>query len=189
MGSNISCFKAYDVRGRVPDQLNEDIAYRIGRAFVLFLNAKKVVVGHDIRLTSPALTDALVHGLTDGGAEVLHIGECGTEEVYFAAFNNEVDGGICVTASHNPIDYNGMKFVREGARPISGDTGLLEIKRLAEDNNFSKMTKKGAVSTLDNRPAYINHLLGYVDKNCLKPLKIVTNPGNGGASLAMDWLE
>ncbi|MFT5419567.1 MAG: phosphomannomutase [Candidatus Endobugula sp.] len=189
MGSNISCFKAYDVRGRVPDQLNEDIAYRIGRAFVLFLNAKKVVVGHDIRLTSPVLTAALVDGLTDGGADVLHIGECGTEEVYFAAFNNEVDGGICVTASHNPIDYNGMKFVREGARPISGDTGLLEIKRLAEENNFSKMAKKGAVSTLNNRPAYIKHLLGYVDKNHLKPLKIVTNPGNGGAGLVMGWLE
>jgi phosphomannomutase len=189
MSSKINCFKAYDVRGRVPDQLNEEIAYRIGRAFVLFLNAKKVVVGHDIRLTSPSLTDALVDGLTDGGADVLHIGECGTEEVYFAAFNNAVDGGVCVTASHNPIDYNGMKFVREGARPISGDTGLLEIKQLAEENNFPAVTNKGVVSTLDSRPAYIKHLLGYVDKHCLKPLKIVTNPGNGGAGLAMDWLE
>jgi phosphomannomutase len=188
MSNEITCFKAYDVRGRVPDQLNVDVAYRIGRAFAAFLNAKKVIVGHDIRLTSPELTDALVNGLTDSGADVLHIGECGTEEVYFAAFNNDVDGGICVTASHNPIDYNGMKFVREGARPISGDTGLLDIKRLAEENNFSECTK-GSVTTLDSRPEYIQHLLTYVDKSALKPLKIVSNPGNGGAGLAMDWLE
>ena len=189
MSSEISCFKAYDVRGRVPDQLNVDVAYRIGRSFATFLNAKKVVVGHDIRLTSPELTDALVEGITDSGADVLHIGQCGTEEVYFAAFNNAVDGGICVTASHNPIDYNGMKFVREGARPISGDTGLLDIKRIAEQNNFPAITTKGVVSTLDSRPEYIQHLLTYVNVDELKPLKIVSNPGNGGAGLAMDWLE
>lgn len=189
MASEITCFKAYDVRGKVPDQLNEDVAYRIGRAFSMFLNAKAVVVGHDIRLSSPGLTDALIDGLTDGGADVLHIGQCGTEEVYFAAFNNIVDGGICVTASHNPIDYNGMKFVREGARPISGDTGLLEIKRLAEESDFPSIVHKGSVSVLDSRPAYIQHLLQYVDKRCLTPLKIVSNPGNGGAGLAMDWLE
>jgi len=189
MSNEITCFKAYDVRGRVPDQLNEEVAYRIGRAFALFLKAKKVVVGHDIRLTSPAMTDALVEGLTDAGADVLHIGECGTEEVYFAAFNNDVDGGICVTASHNPIDYNGMKFVREGARPISGDTGLLDIKRLAEKNVFPDSLVKGSVERLENRPDYIQHLLTYVDKSALKPLKIVANPGNGGAGLVMKWLE
>jgi phosphomannomutase len=189
MSTQIECFKAYDVRGRVPDQLNEEVAYRIGRAFASFLNAKKVVVGHDIRLSSPALTDALIDGITDAGADVLHIGECGTEEVYFASFHNEVDGGICVTASHNPIDYNGMKFVREGARPISGDTGLLDIKRLAEENNFSVVSDKGSVSVLDSRPAYIKHLLTYVDVDVLSPLKIVSNPGNGGAGLALDRLE
>ena len=129
----MTCFKAYDVRGRVPDQLNEDVAYRIGRAFVDFLGAKSVVIGHDIRLTSESLTKAVVAGITDAGADVLHIGQCGTEEVYFAAFHNKVvDGGICITASHNPMDYNGMKFVREGAKPISGDTGLLDIKAIAE---------------------------------------------------------
>lgn len=189
MSNEISCFKAYDVRGRVPDQLNTDVAYRIGRAFAAFLDAKKVVVGHDIRLTSPELTDALVEGLTDSGADVLHIGQCGTEEVYFAAFNNAVDGGICVTASHNPMDYNGMKFVREGAKPISGDTGLLDIKRLAEENDFADVETKGSVSSLDSRADYIQHLLGYVDKASLKPLTIVSNPGNGGAGLAMEWLE
>lgn len=189
MSNEISCFKAYDVRGRVPDQLNVDVAYRIGRAFAAFLNAKKVVVGHDIRLTSPELTDALVEGLTDSGADVLHIGQCGTEEVYFNAFNNAVDGGICVTASHNPMDYNGMKFVREGAKPISGDTGLLDIKSLAEANDFADVEKKGSVSTLESRADYIQHLLAYVDKSSLKPLKIVSNPGNGGAGLVMEWLE
>lgn len=188
MKNEITCFKAYDVRGRVPDQLNEDVAYRIGRAFVAYLHAKKVVVGHDIRMSSPSLTHALIEGITDGGADVLHIGQCGTEEVYFAAFNNEVDGGICVTASHNPIDYNGMKFVRDGAKPISGDTGLLDIKRLAELNDFPVSAHKGTVASLDSRPAYIEHLLTYVDVAALTPLTIVSNPGNGGAGLVMDHL-
>ena len=187
--TELTCFKAYDIRGKVPDQLNEEIAYRIGRAFVQFLDAKTVVVGHDIRLTSEGLTNALVDGITDAGANVLHIGQCGTEEVYFAAFNNPVDGGICVTASHNPMDYNGMKFVREGARPISGDTGLLDIKALAENNEFPTVAVKGTVTSLNSRPAYIEHLLGYVNLEQLKPLKIVSNPGNGGAGLAMNELE
>lgn len=187
--TEITCFKAYDVRGRVPEQLNEDVAYRIGRAFVDFLGAKSVVVGHDIRLTSKGLTDALVDGITDGGADVLHIGQCGTEEVYFATFNNSVDGGICVTASHNPMDYNGMKFVREGARPISGDTGLLDIKNLAERSEFKESKTKGTVKSFDNRPEYIQHLLGYVNVDQLKPLKIVSNPGNGGAGIVIEELE
>ena len=187
--AELSCFKAYDVRGRVPDQLNEDIVYRIGRAFVQFLEAKKVVIGHDIRLSSTSLTAALVKGVTDGGADVLHIGMCGTEEVYFAAFHHSVDGGICVTASHNPMDYNGMKFVRGGAKPISGDTGLFDIKALAEQGDFPETFAKGVVTHLDNRPAYIEHILKYVNLGQLKPLKIVSNPGNGGAGLVMDELE
>ncbi len=185
----ITCFKAYDIRGRVPDQLNTDIAYRIGRAFAEFLDAKSVVVGHDIRLTSPEICDAVVEGIRDAGADVLHIGQCGTEEVYFAAFNNPVDGGICVTASHNPMDYNGMKLVREGSRPISGDTGLDDIKAIAEAGDFKSVEKKGELKSLDSRPAYIDHLLTYVDKSQLKALKIVSNPGNGGAGAAMDALE
>ena len=184
MPTPLTCFKAYDVRGRVPDQLNEDIAYRIGKAFVQFLQAKKVVVGHDIRATSPSLTDALIKGITHAGADVLHIGQCGTEEVYFAAFSQPVDGGICVTASHNPIDYNGMKFVREGAKPISGDTGLLEIKRLAEE-----MESAPSVTTINSRPDYIDHLMTYVDADQLQPLKIVVNAGNGGAGEVIDKLE
>lgn len=187
--AELTCFKAYDIRGRVPEQLNEAIAYRIGRAFVQYLSATTVVVGHDIRLTSESLTDALVDGITDGGADALHIGQCGTEEVYFATFNNPVDGGICVTASHNPMDYNGMKFVREGSKPISGDTGLFDIKVLAEQANFAEVASKGKVIHLNSRPDYIQHLLTYIHKDHLKPLKIVSNPGNGGAGLVTDELE
>lgn len=185
----IQCFKAYDIRGRVPDELNEDVAYRIGRAFVEFLQAKRVVVGHDIRLTSPSLTDALVEGMTDGGADVIHIGQCGTEEVYFATFELGVDGGICVTASHNPMDYNGMKLVREQSKPISGDTGLNEVKAIAEAGEFAAVSRKGEVSHRDVRPEYIKHLLGYLDVNALKPLKVVVNAGNGGAGMVIDALE
>ena len=185
----ITCFKAYDIRGRVPDQLNDDVAYRVGRAFVQFLNAKRVVVGHDIRLTSASLTDALVKGLTDGGADVVHIGQCGTEEVYFATFELGVDGGICVTASHNPMDYNGMKLVREGSRPISSDTGLNEVRAIAEAGAFAEVSQKGSVEHRDMRPAYIQHLLSYIDASALKPLKVVVNAGNGGAGAVVDGLE
>jgi len=185
----INCFKAYDVRGRVPDQLNEDIAYRIGRSFVQFLGAKSVVVGHDIRLSSPALSAALVRGLREQGADVIDIGLCGTEEVYFATFHLGVDGGIAVTASHNPMDYNGMKFVREGSRPISGDTGLKEIQALAESGNFAAPPRAGNYQEQSTRDAYVQHLLGYVDRATLKPLKLVINAGNGGAGLVMDALE
>ena len=185
----ISCFKAYDVRGRVPDQLNDDVAYRIGRAYAQFLSAKRVAVGYDIRLTSKTLCDALTEGLTDGGADVVNIGECGTEQIYFAAKELAVDGGIVVTASHNPMDYNGMKFVREGAKPISGDTGLFDIQALAEQGDFAEVEKKGSVSRLDHSEAYIQHLLTYVNTAQLKPLKVVVNAGNGGAGAVVDLLE
>lgn len=189
MTTPITCFKAYDIRGRVPEDLNEEIAYRIGRAYVEFLQAKKVVVGHDIRLTSPAMTDALARGIQDGGADVYHIGQCGTEEVYFAAFNQDVDGGICVTASHNPKNYNGMKLVRAGSRPISGDTGLNTIRELAEKGDFAEPAQRGELHPLDIKQAYIDHLLTYVDTAALKPLKIVVNAGNGGAGDVVDRLE
>ncbi|MFC6634546.1 phosphomannomutase [Microbulbifer taiwanensis] len=186
--TELTCFKAYDLRGRVPDELNTDIAYRVGRAFAQFLGAKRVVVGHDIRLTSGELTDALANGLRDAGADVFHIGECGTEEVYFATFHGDFDGGICVTASHNPMDYNGMKFVRAGSRPISGDTGLLDIRRLAEENDFAPAEKRGELSRYEHRADFVQHLLGYVDVSALKPLKLVVNAGNGGAGSVVDAL-
>ncbi len=185
----ISCFKAYDVRGRVPDQLNEGIAYRIGRAFCEVIKPSRVVVGHDIRLSSEAIKAALVQGILEQGVDVYDIGQCGTEEIYFATSHADMDGGIVVTASHNPKDYNGMKFVREGSRPISGDTGLLDIKALAERNVFEAAPRKGSVHPLDTAPAYIEHLLSYVDASSLPPLKIVVNAGNGGAGHVIDKLE
>ncbi|MCV6605596.1 MAG: phosphomannomutase, partial [Porticoccaceae bacterium] len=195
--TTINCFKAYDVRGRVPDELNTDIARRIGRATAQFLGARRMVVGHDIRLTSPELCDALILGLREGGVDVTHIGQCGTEEIYFATSHGSslgdslggYDGGIVVTASHNPMDYNGMKFVREQSRPISGDNGLLEIKALAEKNQFAEAGRLGTLEHDQNKTAYVEHLLGYVDRNQLKPLKLVVNAGNGGAGSVVDLLE
>lgn len=187
--NRITCFKAYDVRGRIPDELNVDIAYRIGRAYSKFVSPSKVVVGHDIRLTSESITDALVEGLRDSGVDVLHIGTCGTEEVYFATFHYGLDGGIVVTASHNPKDYNGMKMVREGSRPISGDTGLFEIQRLAEEARFEAAENRGGLESLDHRSDYVEHLLGYIDASQCRPLKIVANSGNGGAGTVIDALE
>lgn len=189
MTQELTCFKAYDVRGRIPDELNEDIAYRIGRAYAEYLKPKRVVVGHDIRLSSPAMSDAVARGLMDGGADVYDIGECGTEEVYFTTFDQQMDGGIAITASHNPKDYNGMKFVREQSKPISGDTGLKDIKRLAEQNRFAPAERKGEYHTLEHLERYTAHLLGYVDVAALKPLKIVVNAGNGGAGHVIDALE
>ena len=127
----IAGFKAYDLRGRIPSELNEDVAYRVGRAYAQFVHPGKVIVGRDIRLSSEELSRALEQGLLDSGVDVYDIGLCGTEVVYFATFSGRMDGGIMVTASHNPPDYNGMKFVREESRPISGDNGLQDIRRLA----------------------------------------------------------
>ncbi len=185
----ISCFKAYDVRGRVPDQLNEDIARRIGRAYAQVIKPRQVVVGHDIRLTSEAIKAAVTQGLIEQGVDVYDIGLCGTEEIYFATSHAGMDGGIAVTASHNPKDYNGMKFVREESRPISSDTGLLDIKALAERNEFAPAAQAGQLHPLDTDEAYVEHLLSYVDTGSLKPLKIVVDAGNGGAGRVVDLLE
>jgi len=185
----IDCFKAYDVRGRVPEELDEDIAYRIGRGYAAFVKPRTVAVGRDIRLSSPAIMAAVVKGLTDSGVDVLDIGVGGTEISYFATFARKLDGGIMVTASHNPPNYNGMKFVREESRPISADTGLQDIKALAERNEFATPAKHGSVRKVDILPDYIKHLLSYVDLNSLAPLKIVVNAGNGGAGPIIDLLE
>ena len=185
----ISCFKAYDVRGRVPDQLSEDVARRIGRAYAQVIKPRQVVVGHDIRLTSEAIKGALVEGLLEQGVDVYDIGLSGTEEIYFATSHAGMDGGIAVTASHNPKDYNGMKFVREESRPISGDTGLLDIKAMAERDEFEPAATPGQLHTLDTSGAYVEHLLSYVDVGSLKPLKLVVDAGNGGAGRIVDLLE
>jgi phosphomannomutase len=185
----ISCFKAYDLRGRVPEELNDDVAYRIGRALAQFLEAERLVVGHDIRLSSPVLTRALIAGINDQGADVLDIGVCGSEEVYFATNDLGVDGGVIVTASHNPSNYNGMKFVRKGSRPISGDDGLFEIRSLAERGEFAAATSRGKVVQTSQLERYVDHLLSYIETDDLKPLKIVVNAGNGGAGKVVDALE
>ena len=185
----ISCFKAYDIRGRIPDQLNDDVAYRVGRAYAQFLQPKTVVVGQDVRPTSPVLTAALIRGLTEGGADVLDLGLCGTEEVYFATSYARADGGIMVTASHNPADYNGMKLVREKSMPISGDSGLDMIRKLAEQGGFNAPGRIGSVSPYEPRVAYLRHLLSYIDTSVLRPFKIVANAGNGCAGPVLDLLE
>jgi phosphomannomutase len=187
---NLDCFKAYDIRGRIPDEINESLAYDIGRAYAAFVKPRRVAVGYDIRLSSPALATALKRGLTDSGCDVLDIGLWGTEGSYFATFAEGLDGGIMVTASHNPPDYNGMKFVREGARPISADTGLQDMRALIESGRLpAKAAKPGAQRPLDIRGKYLEHLLGYVKPATLSKLKVVVNPGNGGAGLIIDALE
>ena len=190
MSNKITCFKAYDARGKVPNELNEDIAYRVGRGYAEFLKPKKVAVGRDVRLSSDALFGALTSGLIDSGVDVLDLGVVGTEQVYFAAFHLNLDGGIMITASHNPVDYNGFKFVREGARPLSGDNGLQDIRKLAEDAKFSEPASKGEMIQTDLSDAYIEHLLSYLkNPKGLKPYKIVVNAGNGVAGPVIDLLE
>ena len=185
----INCFKAYDIRGRLPDQLNEDIAWRIGRAYTQFLHPQRVVIGHDVRTSSQSLSDALARGLIEGGADVLDIGLCGTEEIYHATFSQRTDGGIMVTASHNPIDYNGMKLVREESKPISGDTGLEKIQKLAEAGEFDLVESTGEITAVSFRESYIEHLLSYISPVELKPLRVVVNGGNGCAAPVIDLLE
>ena len=190
MSKKITCFKAYDARGKVPGELNTDIAYRVGRAYAAFIKPKQVAIGRDARLTSDALFEALSNGLRDSGVDVLDLGLCGTEAVYFAAFHLQLDGGIMITASHNPVDYNGFKFVQHAARPISADSGLIDICRLAEEDDFPAISTKGSISKLDLRTEYITHLLSYQsNKEQLKPLKIVANSGNGVSGPIIDLLE
>ncbi|MGB1950235.1 MAG: phosphomannomutase [Marinobacter sp.] len=185
---DLSCFKAYDLRGRVPDQLNPTLAERIGRAYVEITGARRVIVGYDIRLSSPEISEALSSGLMAAGADVFDIGLCGTEQVYFATSHYKMDGGIMVTASHNPRDHNGMKMVGPDSRPISSDNGLNDIRdRVPEP--FGDAPQQGRYEALEVMTAYVDHLLGYVDAAALKPLKIVVNAGNGGAGLVIDQLE
>ena len=185
----LECFKAYDIRGRLGDQLNDEIAYRIGRAYAQILAPRAVAIGGDIRLTSAPLKAALAQGLMDGGSDVIDLGVTGTEEVYFAAFHLDVDGGIEVTASHNPMDYNGMKLVAKGAVPISGDSGLKAIQALAESGEFEESKSRGKLKQHNVLLDFVSHLMGYIDTSALKPLKIVVNAGNGAAGHVIDAIE
>ncbi|MEP1384595.1 MAG: phosphomannomutase CpsG [Paraglaciecola sp.] len=214
----ITCFKAYDIRGKLIEQLDENVAYRIGRAFAEQMKAKTVVVGGDVRLTSEPLKLALSAGLIDGGAIVTDLGMTGTEEIYFATKHLGMDGGIEVTASHNPIDYNGMKLVKTDSKPVSGDTGLFAIRDLAEtyDNEevlarlgfyantmvsekafisgessveIDKLKASNQYKVISNMAAYVEHILSYVDLNNITPLKLVVNAGNGAAGDALDAIQ
>ncbi|KGJ90203.1 phosphomannomutase/phosphoglucomutase [Thalassotalea sp. ND16A] len=189
----LSCFKAYDIRGQLGSELNEDIAYAIGRAFALEIKPKQVVVGGDIRLTSEGLKLALARGIQDEGADVIDLGMTGTEEIYFATKFLGVCGGVEVTASHNPMDYNGMKLVREDSKPISGDTGLRNIEKLAEKILSGKLPLKpqepGKYLTRPLKSEYSKHMLEFVDVSNIKPLKLVVNAGNGAAGPALDAIE
>ncbi len=182
-------FKAYDVRGRIPDELNPDAVYRIGRAYAAWLRPRRVAVGRDIRPSSEEFANALISGLTESGVDVVDIGLCGTECVYFATATLGLDGGVMVTASHNPPDYNGLKFVREQAKPVSGDTGLQEIRKLAEAGEFTDPARPGKVEFEDIRLPWRDHVLSYVEGTKLASLSIVCNAGNGGAGQYLDLLE
>ena len=193
----ISSFKAYDIRGELGVNLDETIAYRIGRAFAQFLNQQHlnptaaknaIVIGCDIRPSSESLKKATIEGILDAGTDVIDLGMTGTEEVYFATSHYEAMGGIEVTASHNPINYNGLKLVREQSKPISADTGLADIQKIAEQGEFITPAQRGEYELRDDKTAYVDHLLGYIDPTALKPLKVVVNPGNGSAGPTLDLI-
>lgn len=185
-----SGFKAYDIRGVMPTEINEELAYRVGRAYADLYQPKTVAVGRDIRPSSKALSEATVRGLTDGGADVVDIGLCGTEMVYFTSFYyGNIDGGIMITASHNPSDNNGMKIVRKNGVPVSADTGLSDIESLAFSGDFKEKAHIGTVTEKSVMDDYIAHILTYVDVSKMKPLTIVADAGNGCAGLAFQKLK
>jgi phosphomannomutase len=188
--NKIACFKAYDVRGKVPSELNIELAYKIGRAFSKFLGAKKIIIGYDIRKSSIEISDALKNGLTDSGVDVIDIGLCGTEMIYFSTPHFDVDGGIMITASHNPPEYNGMKFVGKGSVPVGYDSGLNEVEKMIVNNDLGEINKvKGSVTKKDVMKDFINNLSKFYDAKKISPLKVVVNAGNGCAGLSLDTLE
>ena len=183
-------FGAYDIRGIYPDEVNEELAYRVGRTFVELFSAKKVAVGHDIRLSGPSMSEAVIKGLTEAGCDVVDIGQCGTEMIYFATAHLKLDGGIMITASHNPKNYNGMKLVRKESRPISSDTGLKDIEEKVMNGSFEPLGgPKGKVEPHDILDEYVQAILSYVDVKALKPFKVVANTGNGAAGPIINALE
>jgi len=185
----MSIYKAYDVRGIYPEELNEDIAYKIGRAFVSITKSKTVAIGYDARLSAQALFDALAKGITEQGADVVNIGMCSTDMIYFATAFYKFDGGIMITASHNPKEYNGMKFCKKDAVPISGETGVYKMENLVKKNVFPKVEKKGKITKKDVFDDYIKKCLSFIDVKKIKPFKIVVDAGNGVAGLLIDKLE
>lgn len=183
-------FKAYDIRGKVPSELNSELAYKIGRAFANYIKAKKIIVGYDIRKSSLELSESLIKGLTDAGADVINIGLCGTEMIYFSTPHFNADGGIMITASHNPPEYNGMKFVIKDSVPFGYDSGLNKIEEMILKNELGEISsKKGSVKKIDVMIDFINHLSKFYDPKKIKPLNVVVNAGNGCAGLSLDAIE
>ncbi|MCB0730878.1 MAG: phosphomannomutase [Ignavibacteriae bacterium] len=188
--AKIPGFKAYDIRGKVPSELNEDLAYKVGRAFALQQKAKKVVIGRDVRESSPALANSLAKGLTEAGADVLDLGLCGTEMIYFGTPHLDADGGIMITASHNPPEYNGLKFVKRGSKPMGYDSGLNEIEEMISNNGLGEVSsKKGNVLPTDIMDEFIASLRKFYDPKNIKKFKVVVNAGNGCVGPALDALE
>jgi len=197
MTTSLRCFTAYDVRGRIPEDFEAQIALRIALAFARHCRVSKMVIGRDMRLTSPELAKTIIIGLLDQGIDVVDIGLCGTEEVYHAVFSGEaagIEGGIMITASHNPAEYNGMKIVERGARPVSCDSGLEDIARMAADDGWlcelraQTPARPGVCTQVADKQAYIDHLLATVDCTVMRPLKLVVNAGNGCAGPVVDLL-
>lgn len=187
MTQSLTCFKAYDIRGRLGPELDEGIARRVGRAFAETLGARRVVLGRDIRASSLTLAAAVAEGLVQAGAEVLDLGLSGTEEMYFATGHLGADGGICVTASHNPMDYNGMKMVQAGSAPLDPATTMPAIRNLAETQAFAPARAGGRVTDASaTRAAYVDRVLSFVDTSALRPLHILVNCGNGAAGPTFD---
>ncbi len=186
----LPAFKAYDIRGKIPSEINEEMAYDVGRAYITEMKPRgTVAVGRDVRETSAALADAFMRGVTDTGVNAVDIGLCGTEMMYYASSLDGMGGGAMITASHNPRDYNGIKLVQQGARPISEDTGLLDIERRVRTGDIPEfLGPKGMRTRRDILGDYSRRILSFVDTGALKPLKIVVNPGNGCAGPALDAL-
>ena len=186
----LPCFKAYDIRGKVPDELNEELAFKLGMAYAAHIEPRRVAVGRDIRLSSPAISEALIRGLTESGVDVLDIGLCGTEMIYFAVPHFSLDGGIMVTASHNPPDYNGIKLVRRESVPVSGDTGLFAIEeRIVTGSYLPGQQSRGSIEYADIMEEYVSHLLSFIDKSTLRKLNVIVNAGNGCAGPVLRHLS
>ena len=189
MTIKISSFKAYDIRGKLPHEINSEIAYRVGNATAKYLSAKKMVLGRDIRASSNELSESMALGLMDAGVDVIDIGECGTENVYYATGELKSCGGIMVTASHNPSDYNGFKIVGDNAKPISSETGLVDIRKLAESDQRLISEKKGNLEYRDLNQSYVKKIISFIDSGSLDKLKVVMNPGNGGAGVYAELIS
>ena len=188
MTSKISCFKAYDVRGRIPTELNQEVAFKIRVAIASYFSTQSVVIGYDVRPSSLEILDALAKGIQSQQSEVMSIGLCGTEEIYFATNYLDSDAGVMITASHNPADYNGLKIVGAGAKPVSMDSGLGEIKSIAESVSYDDSIDL-KLKEINIRDQYLDKILSFVNTESIKPLHVVTNAGNGCAGPVINALE